>query len=110
MNLVIQFKATTLLPPIALLLAFFAAVSISVTNPASADDPPAAGEPPLGSEYDDTVMACYNGSMTACDALWMDDHILMDSALGRYGRTCGGRLERPSQRHGNSCVEFFGHE
>jgi hypothetical protein len=110
MNPVIQFKATTLLPSVALLLAFFAAVFISVTNPASADDLPDAGEPPLGSEYDDTVMACYNGSMTACDALWMDDHILMDSALGKYGRTCGGRLERASQRQGNSCVEFFGHE
>jgi hypothetical protein len=106
MKPVIQFKATTLLPPIA----FFAAVFISVTNPASADDLPDPGEPPLGSEYDDTVMAYYNGSMTACDALWMDEHILMDSALGKYGRTCGGRLERASQRQGNTCVEFFGHE
>jgi hypothetical protein len=110
MNPVIQFKATTLLPPIALLLACFAAVFILATNPASADELPAPGEPPLGSEYDDTVLACYNGSMTACDALWMDDRILMDSLLGKYGRTCGGRLERASQRQGNSCVEFFGHE
>ena len=110
MNPVIEFKATTLLPPIARLLACFAVVLISVTNPASADDLPAPGEPPLGSDYDDTVLACYQGSMAACDALWMDDHILMDSALGQYGRTCGGRLERPSQRRGNSCVEFFGHE
>ena len=47
MNPVIQFKATTLLPPIARLLACFAAVFISVTNPASADDLPAPGEPPL---------------------------------------------------------------
>jgi hypothetical protein len=110
MNLVIQFKATTLLPPIALFLACFAAMFILATNPASADDLPAPGEPPLGSEYDDTVLACYNGSMAACDALWMDERILMDSLLGKYGRTCGGRLERASQRQGSSCVEFFGHE
>jgi hypothetical protein len=40
----------------------------------------------------------------------MGDRILMDSLLGKYARTCGGRLERASQRQGNSCVEFFGHE
>ena len=106
----IQFKPTAVVL-IPLLLACFAAVFISATTPARADDDlPAPGEPPLGSEYDDTVLACYRGSMTACDALWLDDHILLDSALGKYGRTCGGRLERGSQRQGNSCVEFFGHE
>ena len=110
MNPLIQLIKTTPLFLVVFVLACFAAVFILATNPASADDLPAPGEPPLGSEYDDTVLACYNGSMTACDALWMDDRILMDSLLGKYGRTCGGRLERASQRQGNSCVEFFGHE
>ena len=46
--------------------------------------------------------------MTACDALWMDDHILMDSALGQYvSEPAAGRLERPSQRRGNSLRLVF---
>ena len=107
MNQMIQLKKTTILPLlIPLLLACFAA-----TIPARADDDlPAPGEPPLGSDYDEIVLACYNGSMRACDALWLDETILMDSALGKYGRTCGGRLERASQRQGSTCAEFFGHE
>ena len=112
MNPLIQVKKTPILPLlIPLLLACFAALFISATTPArAADDLPDPGEPPLGSEYDDTVLACYRGSMTACDALWLDDHILLDSALGKYGRTCGGRLESPRQRQG-SCVDTFpGHD
>lgn len=110
MNPLIQLIKTTPLFLVAFVLAWFAAVFISAPASARADDLPAPGEPPLGSDYDDTVLACYNGSMTACDALWLDDNILMDSALGKYGRTCGGRLERPSQRQ-DSCVNTFpGHE
>lgn len=76
-----------------------------------ADGLPAPGEPPLGSGYDDTVPACYNGSMTACDDLRLDDDILLDSVLGKYGRTCGWRLERLGQSKEGSCVDIFpGHE
>ena len=58
--------------------------------------------------YNQAQIACYRGSMKACDSIWMDDRVLMDTFLYNYGRTCGGRVDlRTIRREGVSCVEAF---
>ena len=84
----------------------------------SAGDLPPALEPWLpepGDRYavfNPAVIACYQGSMMACDSIGLNDQILMDSFLGQYGRTCGGRANlRAIRRENLSCTEAFpGHE
>jgi hypothetical protein len=84
----------------------------------SAGDLPQAQEPSLAEPgdryavYNPTVIRCYQGSMEACDSIWLDERILMDSFLGQYGRTCGGRVSlRVIRRENLSCTEAFpGHE
>lgn len=59
---------------------------------------PPAQEPQLAEPgdryafYNQAQIACYRGSMKACDSLGLNDRILMDSLLAQYGRTCGGRV------------------
>ena len=36
--------------------------------------------------------------MTACDAIGLDEGVLMDSLLGQYGETCGGRADLRQMR------------
>jgi hypothetical protein len=84
----------------------------------SADDLPMAAEPLLGEEgdwsadFNEAQIACYQGSMSACDSIWLDDRVLLDSLLGQYGRTCGGRADhREISLAGLTCREAFpGHE
>jgi hypothetical protein len=46
--------------------------------------------------------------MRACDVIWLSDRILMDSWLGQYGRTCGGRADLRAIRRANlTCAEAF---
>jgi len=83
-----------------------------------ADDLPSAEEPWLAepgdwaADFNDLQIACYQGSMSACDAIWLDGRVLLDSLLGQYGRTCGGRVDIDEIRRADlSCTEAFpGHE
>ena len=63
-------------------------------------------------EYNELQIACYEGSMSACDSIWLDERLLLDSLLSKYGRTCGGRADhREISRAGLLCTEAFrGHE
>ena len=76
--------------------------------------PPAAEEPWLAepgnyyADFNEAQIACYKGSMRACDLIWLSDRILMDSWLGQYGRTCGARADLRAIRRANlSCTEAF---
>jgi len=76
--------------------------------------PPAAEEPRLAepgnyyADFNEAQIACYEGSMRACDVIWLSDRILMDSWLGQYGRTCGGRADLRAIRRANlTCAEAF---
>jgi hypothetical protein len=65
----------------------------------SAGDLPTAQEPWLAepgewaADFNDAQLACYQGSMRACDSIWLNQGVLLDSFLGKYGRSCGGRVE-----------------
>jgi hypothetical protein len=84
----------------------------------SADDLPPAAEPVLAepgdwaADFNEAQVACYEGSMSACDSIWLDDGVLLDSLLGQYGRTCGGRADRREISLASlTCREAFpGHE
>ena len=84
----------------------------------SADDLPEAAEPFLAepgdwsADFNQAQVACYQGSMSACDSIWLDDRVLLDSLLGQYGRTCGGRADHREISLANlTCREAFpGHE
>jgi hypothetical protein len=80
----------------------------------SAVDLPDASEPWLAdpsdryAEFNEAQIACHQGSMLACDSIWLDERILMDSALAQYGRTCGGRVALREIRRANiTCSEAF---
>jgi len=84
------------------------------TKAQSGPDLPAAAEPWLAeqgdwaADFNQAQIACYEGSMKACDAIWLNDGVLFDSWLGQYGRTCGGRADLRAIRRANlSCTEAF---
>ncbi|PNG27914.1 hypothetical protein CR492_03225 [Methylocella silvestris] len=68
------------------------------------DDLPSPIEPSLAeagdwaADFNDAQIACYNGSMNACDSLWLSKRVLMDTFLWQYGRTCGGRVDLAALR------------
>jgi hypothetical protein len=79
-----------------------------------ADDLPDPEEPWLAApghwdaDFNGAQIACYQGSMGACDSIWLSKRVLFDSFLNRYGRTCGGRVEyRAIDRAGLRCIEAF---
>jgi hypothetical protein len=88
------------------------------TRAQSADNLPSAAEPLLAepndwaADFNQAQMACYQGSMSACDLIWLNERVLLDSLLGQYGRTCGGRVDIRAIRRANvTCTEAFpGHE
>ena len=46
--------------------------------------------------------------MSACDSIWLNERVLMDTFLGQYGRTCGGRVDLREIRRANvTCTEAF---
>ena len=46
--------------------------------------------------------------MSACDSRWLYEWVLMDTFLGQYGRTCGGRVDLREIRRANvTCTEAF---
>jgi hypothetical protein len=80
----------------------------------SASGLPGAEEPWLAesggwaADFNQAQIACYRGSMRACDSIWLSDRVLLDSWLGKYGRTCGGRADlRAIRRASLSCTEAF---
>lgn len=88
------------------------------TKAQSADDLPPAAEPSLAesgdwaADFNEAQLACYEGSMSACDSIWLSDRVLFDTFLNDYGRTCGGRVDLREIRRANlTCAEAFpGHE
>ncbi len=59
-------------------------------------------------DFNEVAIACYAGSMAMCDAIWLNERVLMDTFLYRYGRTCGGRVDyRAIQRLGAKCLDAF---
>ena len=88
------------------------------TKAQSGPDLPAAEQPWLAeqgewaADFNEAQMACYEGSMAACDAIWLNNRVLLDSWLHQYGRTCGGRVDLRAIRRANvDCTEAFpGHE
>jgi len=88
--------------------------SQSDTRAQSAGDLPNAAEPWLAepgdwaADFNEAQIACYQGSMRACDLIWLNQRVLLDSPLGQYGRTCGGRANlRAIRRASLSCTEAF---
>ena len=86
----------------------------------SARDLPAPEEPWLAEEgdyyaqFNQAQIACYLGSMEACDSLWLSDKILPKTFLHDYGRSCGGRVDLIALRRAESgrdrsitCTEIF---
>ncbi len=80
----------------------------------SAGDLPSATEPWLAepgdwsADFNEAQIECYQGSMSACDSIWLNERVLMDTFLGQYGRTCGGRVDLREIRRANvTCTEAF---
>src|SRR5215211_1315560 len=69
------------------------------TRAQSAGNLPRATEPWLAepgdwaADFNQAQIECYQGSMRACDSIWLHRRVLLDSSLGQYGRTCGGRAD-----------------
>jgi hypothetical protein len=79
-----------------------------------ADDLPPGEEPWLAesgdwaADFNEAQIACYMGSMAACDSIWLNNRVLMETLLYKYGRTCGGRVDyRAIRRAGASCIDVF---
>mgnify|MGYP001591537491 FL=1 len=79
-----------------------------------ADNLPPGEEPWLAepgdwaADFNQAQIACYMGSMAACDSIWLDNRVLLDSWLHVYGRSCGGRVDyRAIRRAGASCIDVF---
>ena len=97
----------------AILLA--AVVATSACDTVFAEDlPPPSEEPWLAepgdwaADFNEAQIACYNGSMGACDMIWLSDRVLMDTFLFKYGRSCGGRADpRAMSRANLRCTEAF---
>ena len=100
------------------LMGSVALLGVSNARAQSTDDLPNAEEPQLAEaddwavDFNDAQIACYQGSMSACDSIWLNDRVLQDTFLYNYGRTCGGRVDLREIRRANlACTEAFpGHE
>jgi hypothetical protein len=90
---------------------------------ADADDFPPPIEPSLAepgdwaADFNNAQVACYKGSMSACDSIYLNNRILFNTFLHNYGRSCGGRVDLVALRRAESgrplirCTEIFpGHE
>jgi hypothetical protein len=77
-----------------LAIPFAAMVATSACNTrAFADDLPPPSEPMLAerddwaADFNQAQIACFKGSMSACDAIWLSKRVLLDTFLYNYGRT-----------------------
>jgi hypothetical protein len=103
-----------------------AVVATSACDTVFAEDLPAPSEPWLAepgdwaADFNEAQVACFNGSMSACDGIWLSKRVLSDTFLYNYGRTCGGRVSLDELRRAGAfrlqgpslhCIEIFrGHE
>ena len=60
-------------------------------------------EPPLAdfgwtAPYNGLLLACYQGTMDACDRVASDRGMVFDTPIYNYAATCGGRLDIVSAR------------
>lgn len=93
---------------------FFAATLAAQTT----DELPDPQEPLLAepgdwaADFNEAQLACYQGSMRACNSIWLNERVLLNSLLAQYGRTCGGRVDlREIRRADLNCTEAFpGHD
>jgi len=74
-----------------------------VSRPAFAEDEFLPTEPPLADSgwtvrYNDLLIACYQGTMDACDRVASDPGMISDTPIYDYVATCGGRLDRRAAR------------
>jgi len=101
-----------LVVPFAAIVCFF--LEWDTTRAQSADDLPSAEEPWLAepgdwaADFNELQIACYQGSMSACDSIWLNGRVLLDTFLFQYGRSCGGRVDpREISRANITCTEAF---
>jgi len=64
---------------------------------------PPADDPPLADTgwtvpYNDLLVACYQGSMNACDRVASDRGMISGNFVYDYATTCGGRMDRVTAR------------
>jgi len=65
---------------------------------ALADDLLYPTEPPIADSgwtvrYNQLLLACYQGTMAACDRVSSDQGMVFDTPIYNYAATCGGRLD-----------------
>ena len=70
---------------------------------ALADDVFFPTEPPIANSgwtvrYNELLLACYQGTMDACDRVASDRGMVFDTPIYDYAATCGGRLDRVTAR------------
>jgi hypothetical protein len=84
----------------------------SATNLPSPEEPLLADPGNWAADFNQPQIDCFRGSMSACDSIWLSQRVLLDSWLGKYGRTCGGRADlRAIRRADLRCTEAFpGHD
>ena len=65
-------------------------------------------------DFNQAQMACYEGSMKACDSIWLSEKVLVGTLLSDWARTCGGRVDLIALRRASSggrplltCAEIF---
>ena len=61
-------------------------------------------EPPLADSgwtepYNELLLACYQGTMDACDRVASDRGMVFGTPIYDYAATCGGRLDIVEARH-----------
>jgi hypothetical protein len=80
-------------------------------------------EPPLADSgwtvpYNELLIACYQGTMDACDRVASDRGMVFDTPIYNYAATCGGRLDLVTARRlsarmlengvrGGTCASVF---
>ena len=74
-----------------------------LSGPASAQETLYPTEPPLANSgwtvpYNELLLACYQGTMAACDRVANDKGMVWDTAISDYASTCGGRLDKITAR------------
>jgi hypothetical protein len=85
-------------------LATVCCLSLSgLSGPALAEDPYYPTEPPLADSgwtapYNALLIACYRGTMDACDRVASDRGMVFDTPIYNYAATCGGRLDIATAR------------
>ena len=83
-------------------LAALCCLSLS-SGPALAEDLYYPTEPPLADSgwtvpYNELLLACYQGTMDACDRVSSDRGMVFDTPIYNYAATCGGRLDLVTAR------------